>query len=148
MFVIATPGSKYGPCQKCAHAACLRQVEIATSICYLCSQMIGYRTAFCCDADSRTVHLACANAEVQRQCDLAGIAQVRAVTTNRPLVFNKQEAAEILRIGVSTINEMIANDQISRVKIGTRILFTPEQLLSFLKRREVLCRSERAIQQR
>lgn len=144
MFVIATPGKPYGPCLSCAHEACLRQTEIAASSCYLCGQVIGYRIAFCCDLDGRPVHLDCATHEYRRQADAAGIERSSLVTV-RPICFNKQEAAELLRIGIGTINDLISSDEISRTKIGTRVVFTPEQLTSFLKRCEIRCSVDRGL---
>lgn len=131
MFLIATPGSKYGPCPQCEHPTCDRQRQIAVSACYLCCQVVGYRVPFCCDLDGRPVHLECARQETQSTAHDA-----------RPMVFNKTEAAELLRISEATLNDLIYHNQISRTKIGARVVFTSDQLRSFLRRCEIRCSAE------
>lgn len=139
---IAQPGQQYGPCEQCDHYECRRARQIALSPCHLCTQSIGFGRAYCFDADERPVHFVCLATEIKRQAQTLNLAD-EAVLPPPPLVYDRPTAAKLLAIGVSTLDALVAQDQISRCRVGSRITFLPQHLTDFLKRREQRCRAER-----
>lgn len=141
-IIIIEPGEKYGPCIDCKHDECCQLREIAAVICHLCGALIGFRQAFCYDADHRQVHFICLAAEVAKQALMLGVKHEEAITPLSPICYDKATAAKLLCIGVSTLDSLIADNEISRIKVGTRVSFLPQHLIDFIKRREVRCKHE------
>jgi hypothetical protein len=142
-MIIVKPGEQYGVCALCNHDECRRLREIALTACHLCQSPISFNRAYCYDADLRPVHYACLHAEVGRQSAMLGVEHEKAVTPVTPLLYDRSTAAELLNIGQSTLDAFVASDEISRVKIGTRVAFLPQHLISFIQRRVVRCKHDR-----
>ena len=143
-MIITSPGRAYGVCDSCDHEECHRLREIAMTACHLCQSLISFNRAYCYDADLRPVHYACLHAEVWRQSAMLGVNVEKVVTPITPLVYDKRTAAQLLNIGQSSLDALLAADEISRVKIGARITFLPQHLISFLRRRTVACKYDQA----
>lgn len=139
-IIIIEPGEKYGPCRDCHHDECRQLREIAAVICHLCGSLIGYRRAYCLDADLRQVHFTCLAVEVTKQALMLGVKHEEAITPLSPICYDKATAAKLLCLGVSTLDSLIADNEISRIKVGTRVSFLPQHLIDFIKRREVRCK--------
>jgi len=50
----------------------------------------------------------------------------------QPIVYDLDEAAALLRVGRSTLYELIARGELASIKIGRRRLITHEAALAFL----------------
>lgn len=142
-MIIVKPGDQYGVCASCDHDECRRLREIALTECHLCQSPISFNRAYVYDADLRPVHYACLHAEVWRQAAILGVEHEKVVTPITPLVYDKRTAAELLSIGQSTLDALVSSDEISRVKIGARVAFLPQHLISFIQRRVVRCKHDR-----
>lgn len=57
-------------------------------------------------------------------------------TPEAQFVYSVQEAAELLRIGYSTIREEIRTGQLQSFKVGRRRLVTGEALVNYVRERE------------
>ncbi len=55
------------------------------------------------------------------------------------LLISRREAAEALGVSVDTLDWLCIVKGIRRVKIGSRVLFSPEELRSFVKKEGRLC---------
>ncbi len=53
-----------------------------------------------------------------------------------PLLYTVPEAAKQLRIGRSSLYELIATDQIASITIGSRRLIAHDDLVTFIHRRK------------
>jgi excisionase family DNA binding protein len=58
-------------------------------------------------------------------------------TVTRPLLYDRSEAAEILKIGLRTLAKLIARGEIATVRIGGRTLISSGELLAFIERKTV-----------
>ncbi len=56
---------------------------------------------------------------------------------NAPKLLNKQETADILRISIHTLNQWISQGKIVPTKLGTRVLFDLDYLVSWLDTKRV-----------
>lgn len=142
-MIIVKPGEQYGICASCNHDECRRLRELAQTNCHLCQSLISFNRAYCYDADLRPVHYVCLHAEVWRQAAMLGAGIEKVVTPISPLLYDRRTAAQLLNIGQSTLDQFVADDQISRVKIGTRVAFLPQHLISFIQRRVETCKYDR-----
>lgn len=142
LSIITNPGEKYGPCDSCHHDECMELREIAITTCHLCSQAVGFKRPYCYDADRRPVHFSCFASEVDKQAVLLGVRteEIPAPCAPAPFTFDKATAAKLLNISESTINELMAAGELSRVKIGTRVVFTPAMLTDLIKRKSIEAR--------
>lgn len=136
MNSILSPGQKYGPCKSCNHDRCNQSRELASSTCHLCADLIGYDRAYCFDSDLRAVHFSCLAQEIDQQNIKTGLGN----SSEKRLVYNKAEAAQLLQIGESTLSEYMNRGEIAYLKLGVRVLFKPDHLTSFLDRFEVQVR--------
>ena len=59
---------------------------------------------------------------------------VVAVTADQPLLYRVTEAAKLLAIGVSAVNELIACGDIESVKIGASRRITRDGLEAYVRR--------------
>jgi excisionase family DNA binding protein len=57
-----------------------------------------------------------------------------AVTADQPLLYRVAEAAKLLAIGVSAVNELIACGDLESVKIGASRRIPHEDLVAYVKR--------------
>lgn len=57
-----------------------------------------------------------------------------AVTADQPLLYRVSEAAKLLAIGVSAVNELIASDDLESVKIGASRRITRDGLETYVRR--------------
>lgn len=127
--LIEPPGTPHGPCHCCRHPRCEDFRSIAQSTCHMCGDLIGYGRAYCFEnwQDNRPVHVACLAAEEDQA------SQPRIMR----LVYSRTEAALLLGIGESTLSDYQSRGEISYVKLGTRTLFRPEHITSFLEQNTV-----------
>ena len=51
-----------------------------------------------------------------------------------PLLFNREEAAALLRISVQSLDLYVKSNQIAPTHFGKRVLFTESSLNRFIKR--------------
>lgn len=143
LLILTPPGEKYGPCRTCAHDECDELRQVAASQCHLCGSLVGYNRALCYDADKRPVHFACLAVEVDRHALLLGLKSEEVRTPLAPLTYDKPTAAKLLNLSESTINELIASGELSRVKVGTRVTFTPQMLTAFIQRKSLWSKHDR-----
>ncbi len=58
--VISRPDTEYGPCIECEHTDCQELTIMAGTVCWLCTEVIGYDRAFTrAPDDDRYVHQVC-----------------------------------------------------------------------------------------
>lgn len=143
LLILTRPGEKHGPCQQCQHHECAEQRELAASACHCCQDLIGFHRAYCFDADGRPVHYACLALEIERHAQLLGIKTETVMTPTAPLLYDKPTAAQLLNISESTISELMNAGELSRVKIGVRVLFTPKMLTDLITRKTILAKQDR-----
>jgi hypothetical protein len=136
-LIITAPGEKYGPCQSCSHDECAAVRELASATCHLCQDLVGFGRAYCYDADFRPVHYVCLAMEIERQGVTLGVKVEPVSTPLYPVTYDKETAARLLNMGVSTLDSYVTADEISRIKIGNRVTFTPQFLIEFLNRHAV-----------
>jgi hypothetical protein len=141
-LIITTPGEPHGPCESCDHPECGAMRVLASEVCNLCRALIGFGRAYCYDADLRPVHHECLPAEIARQAAVLGVKLEQTFTPLYPVTYDKETAARLLNMGVSTLDSLVAADQISRIKVGNRISFTPQFLVDFLRRHAVICKHD------
>lgn len=124
-MVLVEPGKPHGPCgETCTHGSCQQATVLARTRCHLCSQVIGWGRPFGFDYDQRAVHA---------QCLLAESAPVSV----SPLVHTRGDVLQLLQISESTLSDLLSRRLIEHVRIGTRVMFTPQQLQNFLARHTV-----------
>jgi excisionase family DNA binding protein len=63
-----------------------------------------------------------------------GTAPVVATNGDRPLLYRVAEAAKLLALGVSAVNELIARGEIESVKIGAARRITRSGLEAYVRR--------------
>ncbi len=143
LSILTAPGEKHGPCEHCRHDECADQRELASTVCHCCQDLIGFNRAFCFDADRRPVHFACLSIEIERHARLLGIEAQTVTTPTAPLLYDKPTAAQMLNISESTISELMNAGELSRVKIGVRVLFTPKMLADLITRKTILAKQDR-----
>ena len=143
LLILTRPGEKHGPCQHCQHRECAEQRELVATVCHCCQDVIGFHRAYCFDVDGRPVHFACLQSEIERHAQLLGIAAETVTTPAAPLLYDKPTAAQLLNISESTIHELMNAGELSRVKIGVRVLFTPKMLTDLITRKTVLAKQDR-----
>lgn len=143
LTILTRPGEKHGPCEQCRHDQCAEQRELASTVCHCCQDLIGFHRAFCFDADRRPVHFACLSIEIERHARLLGIEAESVTTPTAPLLYDKPAAAKLLNISESTISELMNAGELSRVKIGVRVLFTPKMLTDLITRKTILATPDR-----
>lgn len=125
-MVVTEPGKPHGPCREtCTHVSCQRARDFARSCCHLCGQVIGFNQAFGFDGDQRAVHATCL------------VTDSGTTVHSSPLVYTRSEALQLLQISESTLSDLLSRRLIEHVRIGTRVLFTPQQLHDFLTRHTV-----------
>lgn len=140
LLILTRPGEKHGPCDQCRHDECIEQRELASTVCHCCQDLIGFHRAFCFDADRRPVHFACLGSEIERHARLLGIEAETVTTPTAPLLYDKPAAAKLLNISETSINELMSAGELSRVKIGVRVLFTPQMLTDLINRKTILAK--------
>ena len=57
-----------------------------------------------------------------------------AVTADQPLLYRVREAAQLLAVGESVINELIARDEIESVKVGRSRRITRAGIEAYVRR--------------
>lgn len=63
------------------------------------------------------------------------------------IYYNRQEAADYLRVSISTIDRMARTGTLSRTVIGRRVLFTREALAALGGRTVVVTPAQRRVRQ-
>ncbi len=121
---ITSPGNDNGPClNPCSHIDCIAARQIATELCRVCHERIGYEKPFYIEPDSK-VHKSCLEDELLKKLS-AGMpgAEVRFLTY--------EETAELLRVEVGTLRNWVSQEKIPYRKAGGNILFLLEEILAW-----------------
>ena len=121
---IALPGNNNGPClNMCSHIDCIATRQIATELCRVCRERIGYEKPFYIEPDSK-VHKVCLEDELSKKlsADMPG-SEVRFLTY--------EETAELLRVEVGTLRNWVSQEKIPYRKAGGNILFLLEEILAW-----------------
>ena len=121
---IASPGNNNGPClNACSHFDCIAARQIATELCRVCCERIGYEKPFYMEPDSK-VHKVCLEDELSKKLS-AGMpgSEIRFLTY--------EETAELLRVEVGTLRNWVSQEKIPFRKAGGNILFLLEEILAW-----------------
>ena len=107
----------------CSHIDCIAARQIATELCRVCHERIGYEKPFYIEPDSK-VHKSCLEDELLKKLS-AGMpgAEVRFLTY--------EETAELLRVEVGTLRNWVSQEKIPYRKAGGNILFLLEEILAW-----------------
>jgi excisionase family DNA binding protein len=117
------PGEIGGHCESlCPHLDCISLRQIATSLCRICQERIGYERNYYAESNS-FVHEACLREELVKKTALQ--------ESGKPTFLEVPEVASLLRTTPQTIQQWVSQNRIPFRKANGKVLFLLDEILNW-----------------